>query len=79
MSEREEFSVWVFWPDESHFALARFIGAEHAVRMARLATRGWPARCIDASRIIITDGGDHTCFEWRRGEGVTFPPREVKQ
>jgi hypothetical protein len=25
-------------------------------------------------RVIITDGGDDCCFEWKRGEGVTFPP-----
>ena len=24
-------------------------------------------------RIIITDGGDSTCFEWQHGRGIVFP------
>jgi hypothetical protein len=23
-------------------------------------------------RVIITDGGDHICFEWIAGKGITF-------
>ncbi|WP_157083564.1 hypothetical protein [Bradyrhizobium manausense] len=26
------------------------------------------------TRAIITDGGDFTDFEWKFGEGVTYPP-----
>jgi hypothetical protein len=26
--------------------------------------------------VIIVDDEDCTVFEWRHGEGVTFPPRE---
>lgn len=25
-------------------------------------------------RVIITDGDDFTVFEWKFGEGVTYPP-----
>jgi hypothetical protein len=67
MSERAEFSVWVFLPDDWHFPLAQFIDAKRAVEVAALASRR-----DDAVRVIITDGGDHTCFEWIRGKGVTF-------
>jgi hypothetical protein len=73
MSERAEFSVWVFLADGWHFPVERFTDAKTAVRMAKRACDA-PG---DAARVIITDGGDHTVFEWRRGEGVTFPPREA--
>jgi len=26
-------------------------------------------------RVIITDGGDCINFEWKKGEGIVFPPR----
>ena len=25
------------------------------------------------NRVIITDGGDYTVFEWKRGAGITWP------
>jgi hypothetical protein len=25
------------------------------------------------ARVIITDGGDYTTFEWQHGKGVVFP------
>ena len=27
-------------------------------------------------RVIITDGGDCIAFEWKRGEGIVFPPKK---
>lgn len=78
MSEREEFSVWVFWPDESSFRLAHFVHRGLAARVAKLATNS-AGPTSDAARVIITDGGDHTVFEWRRGEGVTWPTPEARE
>ncbi len=70
VTERDEFSVWVFLPDGWHFPVVHFADATRAMEMAGLASR------LDyADRVIITDGGDYTVFEWRRGEGVTFPPK----
>lgn len=69
MTERDEFSVWVFLASGRHVPVVRYTDAKRAVAMARGAARS------RASRIIITDGGDDTVFEWRRGEGVTWPPR----
>lgn len=85
MSGREEFSVWVFMPDGHHFAVAQWIDAATAVRFAMrivkadeagIVKQAQEAEIIDApaDRVIITDGGDFTCFEWVRGQGVTFPP-----
>jgi hypothetical protein len=64
-----EFSVWVFYPDDTHSPVERFTDAETAVRMAHTVTRVVGT----AVRVIITDGGDCTVFEWRKGEGVTWP------
>ena len=70
MQEREEFSVWVFLPEGYHVSLDRWVGIERAMLLAKRATvaRG------PAERVIVTDGGDHTVFEWKRDEGVTWPP-----
>jgi len=69
-----EFSVWVFLDDEWHHPLASYTDAKSAVECAVRAIRKAIGPATRIERIIITDGGDHTCFEWRRGEGVTFPP-----
>jgi len=74
-----EFSVWVFLPDDTHFAVGRHLDAEAAVLLAKRGvehherepqslTNPWSL----AARIIITDRGDHTVFEWQRGKGVTW-------
>jgi hypothetical protein len=34
------------------------------------------ARMGFTKRVTITDMGDCVCFEWKQGEGITFPPRE---
>jgi hypothetical protein len=65
------YNVWLFYPDGRHSALIRFADAEAAVKTAKRAAQ---AR-TRANRIIITDGGDETVFEWRRGRGVTWPRR----
>jgi hypothetical protein len=43
------------------------------VRLAKVLSQ-WPAASgkNKIARIIITDDGDCTCFEWKAGEGVTF-------
>jgi hypothetical protein len=68
-----EFSVAEFYSDGTHKYVVRHVVGVNAVMCARL--------CIDSAasnveRIIITDGGDDTNFEWKRGEGVTFPKAE---
>lgn len=72
--EREQFSVYTFDADGFSTRERAFVSAERAVHQAQWLARSaaGPRRI---ARIIITDGGDHTVFEWRTGEGVTFPPR----
>ena len=70
----EAFSV--FWWDELGLSYrdASFVDAEAAVRAAKSLTDRPAARLGTIQRVIITDGGDCTVFEWRHGAGVTFPP-----
>lgn len=68
-----QFSVFIFLPDDSHFAEARFIDAERAVGLARDITRRPAARLGIITRVIITDGGDCIVFEWIYRRGVTYP------
>jgi hypothetical protein len=68
-----EFSVAQFFKDDSYQYVRRWITAAEAVCVARDCTRSVDAKCGFISRVIITDGGDHTVFEWKYGEGITFP------
>ena len=80
--DRPEFSVWVFWVDGIHEPVLRFVRGETAVRAARRVTRGYEMlsqRAPDlraVEKVIITDGGDDTVFQWEPGKGVVWPPRE---
>jgi hypothetical protein len=75
----ETFNVVQFFPDGTHEAIRERVGAQEAVETARdytLATR--PGVILGAiQRVIITDSDDFTVFEWKHGEGVTFPPESA--
>ena len=74
-----EFSVYQFFPDDvGHEAVSRFVDAQEAMRVAEICCTSLGARMGTTKRVIITDGGDCICFEWKHGEGVTFPtPQEA--
>jgi hypothetical protein len=76
MQEMNEFSVYWWDPDGNYYPEARFIGAEAAVKLAKSLTDRPAAQLGIIRRIIITDGGDCCCFEWKHGEGVTFGGHE---
>lgn len=69
-----EFSVCQFFPNGTHEYVRRGVDAEEAVRVARHYTANVASKLGMVERVIITDGGDDCCFEWKKGEGVTFPP-----
>ena len=70
----DEFSVWLFFPDGSHIAEGTWLEGEEAVRLAREVTQRVAAKTGMIAKVIITDGGDNTVFQWKHGEGVTWPP-----
>jgi hypothetical protein len=71
--DRLEFSVYEFFYDDTSHPVARFIGAREAVEIASKCARQACRPTSSVRRIIITDGGDNTVFEWQRHVGVTYP------
>ena len=72
MSER--FSVYQFFANGSYERVRELVSAEEAVKAAHHYTYNVASKLGMVERVIITDGGDDCCLEWKRGEGVTFPP-----
>jgi hypothetical protein len=70
-----EFSVYQFFPGGCHERAASFVDADTAVHIALRLSQTVGARLGVVDRIIITDCGDFTVFEWKPGEGVTYPNR----
>jgi hypothetical protein len=69
-----EFSVCQFFPGGDYEYVRSGVGAEEAVKAAHHYANSVGAKLGTTMRVIITDGGDCTVFEWRFGEGVVFPP-----
>jgi hypothetical protein len=68
-----EFSVVEFYDDGVHSYVERDLPAKQAVELARYCVVGASDENSIVKRIIITDGGDYTVFQWERGTGITFP------
>lgn len=71
---RKEFSVAQFHDDGSHEYVGRWMSDAEAVEMAAevIVMAG-----TAVTKIIITDGGDDTVFQWERGLGITWPTPEL--
>ncbi len=72
-----EFSVVQFFADETYEYVRRGVSAPEAVGAAKHYAASVGARLGTTRRVIITDGEDFTTFEWKFGEGVTYPSRET--
>lgn len=74
-----EFSVAQFFQDGTYEYVRRFVSADEAMKAVVHYTNSVGVRLGLVKRVIITDGGDCTCFEWQHGLGVTFPtPEDLK-
>lgn len=69
----ESFAVVLFFPDGSHVYERRNLDASAAVTLAKECSLRPAALAGLIPRIIITDDGDNTVFEWQAGKGVTWP------
>jgi hypothetical protein len=68
VSNRGDFSVVAFFDDGTHHYVERWLGRRQALMLA------WHCfRKKETKSVIITDGGDYTVFEWKRGDGITWP------
>jgi hypothetical protein len=78
MIELPEYSVFEFYPDGTHTAVARGVSAEQAVTIAKRTTQK-PAVLLGViQKVMITDGSDFCVFLWEDGK-VVFPPRKDKE
>jgi hypothetical protein len=71
----ETFSVYQFFDDDSWERVRHSVTAEEAVKAAYHYCHSAAARIGITRKVIITDNGDMTCFEWQYGEGVVFPKK----
>jgi hypothetical protein len=75
----ERFNVVLFSFDGLSDYVRRDVSDEEAVKAAKRYSESVAARLGLTKRIIITDSGDYTVFEWKHGEGVTYPPPQQKE
>jgi len=71
----DEYNVVQFFPGGDYEYVMRNVDAKTAVERAQALTESVGGRLGTTERVIITDGGDCTNFEWKFGVGVTFPQR----
>jgi hypothetical protein len=69
----ELFSVYQFFADGTYEQVRYRVSAEEAVKAARHYCSSVGAQLGTTRRVIITDDGDSTVFEWQHGKGVIFP------
>jgi hypothetical protein len=75
-----EFSVWQWLgPEELQERVREFVSAEEAMNAFMHYTNNVAVKMGVTQRVIITDGGDFTAAEWKKGEGYTFPPELVAE
>jgi hypothetical protein len=73
MSNGDEYSVALWFPDGSYMYEARWLSAGAAVRLAKRCTERPAAAAGFIDKVMITDGGDNTVFLWEHNRGVVFP------
>lgn len=69
----ETFSVWQFFEDESYERVRDHVPMADAATAFAHYTLSVAARMGVVVRVIITDGGDDICMEWKYKQGITFP------
>jgi hypothetical protein len=73
MTGKDEFSVVQFFINGEYEYVRRWVSAEEAVKAAQHYTNNVATKIGVVDRVIITDGGDCTVFEWIKNKGIVFP------
>jgi hypothetical protein len=68
-----QFSVYQWFENGSYEAVVRFVGPEEAVKVAVGIVHSVGGQIGTTQKVIITDGGDFTVWEWQYGLGLVFP------
>jgi hypothetical protein len=75
---RPAFSVYQFFdsedPDAMHERVRTFVPLAEAKAAAKHYTTNVAVKMGITKRVIITDSGDLTIFEWKASAGITYPP-----
>lgn len=71
-----KYSVCQFFVDGQYEYVRRWVSAEEAVKAFKIYTNNVAARIGTTTRVIITDSGDMTNYEWKFGEGIVYPKKE---
>jgi len=69
----EYFSVHQFFINGMNERVRDWVPIEEAVAAARHYTSNVAVKMGITTRVIITDSMDRCVFEWKNGEGITFP------
>ena len=71
------FQVWVFYENETYREVPKNgrYTAEEAVLKAKELVEQTGDETGLFYKIMITDSDDNCSFEWRRGPGIIFPPK----
>lgn len=69
----ERFCVFQFFMDGSCERVRDWVSLDEAMKAAMHYTHSVAARIGTTVEVIITDAGDLRVFEWKFGQGVTFP------
>jgi hypothetical protein len=80
MPDDNHFSVYQFFTNGTYEKVRDHVGVPDAMTAVRHYTDNVAVRMGIVTRVIIVDDTDDCiCFEWIKGEGVVFPPRETVQ
>lgn len=74
-----EFSVIQFFDDDTNEKVRDHVDAKEAAEAAHHYCTSVAAQMGITKRVIITDGGDCTNFEWRFGKGIVYPIHDGKR
>ena len=74
MDETETFSVCQFFDNDTYECVRRYVSAEEAMQTFIHYTNNVATKLGIVKRVIITDGGDYINMEWKKDEGITYPP-----
>jgi len=73
VKDGELFNIVQFFEDDSYEYVYRGLPVDELKDKLLHYTQSVGARMGFVRRVIATDMGDRTVFEWRYGEGVVFP------
>lgn len=72
-SLEEVFSTYQFFPDDTYEKVIQYAPLVRAMEVAKQLCHSLGARIGTTKRVIITDGGDCTVFEWTHDRGIIWP------